>query len=86
MNRIVFLIRYRVPRIPDVSETVAQAIDKAASQAGQQFKKCEDPFYVSSESQSGYIRSNSMLFCRVAEKLVEWETCCNLQIYSTNRK
>lgn len=56
---------------PYVSETTAQAIDKAASQAGQQFKKREDPFYIPSENVSSYIRSNSILFTEVAKRLSE---------------
>lgn len=64
---------------PYVSETAAQAIDEAASLAGQQFKKREDPFYVPSKNVSSYIRSNSLLFTEVAGKLSELETLQRLK-------
>lgn len=59
-------------------DTEVEAIEEAVRQAERQFKKREDPFYVSSINLSDYIRSNKMLFKKVANELVELEVWGNL--------
>lgn len=52
-----------------VPNTAAETINKAASLAGQQFKKREDPFSVPAENLSSYLRSNALVFIKFSEKL-----------------
>lgn len=52
-----------------LSDTAAEAINKAASLAGQQFKKREDPFSAPADNLSSYLHSNAQLFNEIAERL-----------------
>jgi hypothetical protein len=59
--------------LPYVSDGVAEAIDKAIGQTGQQFKKREDPFSAPADKLSSYLRSNAQLFTKFAETLISLE-------------